>query len=114
MGYDLKIKRIEPAAQITLDEWKHCISLDSELEYVDFIEATNPKTNETIRIESVGMGVWRTEFNNEEFELTFSFRDGRRGSEISARYVDDFQIPKMKEIAGKLNAKVYGDEGEEY
>lgn len=114
MGYNLNIKRTEPESPITLDEWKHCISIDPELEYADFIEAINPMTNKIIRIDSVGMGVWSTEFNKEELKITFSFRDGRWGSEISANYVDDFQIPKMKEIASKLNAKVIGDDGEEY
>jgi hypothetical protein len=34
--------------------------------------------------------------------------------EISSSYIDDDGINKLKEVAYELNAKVVGDEGEEY
>jgi len=114
MGYNLNIKRREPETPITLDEWKECINTDTELTYSDFIETLNPMTNEMIRIDAEGMGIWSTTFNNEEYKITFSYQTGRRGNYITVRYVDDFQIPKMKQIANMLNAIVVGDEGEEY
>ncbi|NOU98503.1 hypothetical protein GC097_00485 [Paenibacillus sp. LMG 31457] len=67
-----------------------------------------------MKIDAEGMGIWITTFNDEQHKITFSFQKDRNGNYITVRYVDDFQIPKMKEIANNLNAILVGDEGEEY
>ena len=49
-------------------------------------------------------------WKKKEFNVWLSYNKGK----ISSNYIEDDGISKLKEIAQKLNAKVVGDEGEEY
>lgn len=109
MAYEVHIRRKDEANPITMKEWLDYVDKDEELTYTDFIEITLPN-GMTMGMSAEGMAVWKTEVEGEEFKITFTFRD----DEISARYVDDYQIKKMKGIANKINAIVVGDEEEEY
>jgi hypothetical protein len=109
MGYELHIKRKHEENPIMIEEWLDYIRNDKELTYTKGIEVKLPN-GMSLGMSGEGMAIWKTTFDEEELELTFLFRNG----EISARFIEDFQILKMKEIANKLGAIVVGDEGERY
>lgn len=110
MGYSVHVKRTSNENPITLEEWFNYINNDQGLEYIERIETKNPLTGEIISLVGQGMAIWKTENEGERYEITFDFRQDK----ISARYVAEFQIKKMKEIACRLHGIVVGDEGEEY
>ncbi|MCL6603726.1 MAG: hypothetical protein K6T94_12685 [Paenibacillus sp.] len=109
MAYEVHIRRKDESNPITMKEWLDYVEKDEELTFTDHIEITLPN-GMTMGMSGEGMAVWKTEVDGEEYKITFIFRD----EEISARYVDDFQIEKMKGIAKNINAIVIGDEDEEY
>ncbi|ULO08496.1 hypothetical protein H1230_06730 [Paenibacillus sp. 19GGS1-52] len=109
MAYEVHIRRKDEANPLTMKDWLNYVEKDKELTYTNHVEITLPN-GMTMGMSGEGMAVWKTEVEGEEYKITFTFRD----EEISARYVDDFQIEKMKVIANKLNAVVVGDEDEEY
>ncbi|WP_037287722.1 hypothetical protein [Saccharibacillus sacchari] len=109
MAYEIHIERKDEENSITMEEWENYIENDNELEATDHIEIELPN-GMTIGMSGEGMAVWKKTIEDEEIAVTFTFREG----EVSARYLNDNQIEKMKDIATKLQAIVVGDEGEEY
>ncbi|WP_159888684.1 hypothetical protein [Paenibacillus puerhi] len=109
MGYEIHIRRKGDDYPIQMEEWLHYIENDEELTYTNNIEITLPN-GMILGMSGEGLAIWKTEYRGEEIEITFMYKN----DEISAKYMDDFQIVKMKAIANKLNAIVVGDENEEY
>lgn len=111
MGYDLHITRAEDWTlsdkhPISEDEWMEVVNEDSTLEVslTDYYERANIKKNgQTERFHPV---VWLTHPRKPAFWLM----DG----EIVKNSADKTVVDKMVEIAQKLNARVFGDDGEEY
>jgi hypothetical protein len=109
MGYNLHIRRIQGMSPIALEDWLEYIAHDPELWLIENLEITSSEGS-TISLNGKGIARWNTMNNGKEYRVSFIYRNGR----ISAAYLDDFQITKMKEIASKLDAVIVGDEGEEY
>ena len=117
MGYDLYITRREnwfdeeDSLKISLDEWIQILRNDSEMRLDGFAEAIVSEGN-IFRTESDGLAVWLKYSGNgiDGNYAWLSFSDGN----IVCKNPDDEIITKMLEIAGRLNAKVQGDECEIY
>jgi SMI1-KNR4 cell-wall len=91
---------------ISLDEWSGYVGTDSALKYLGYREQTNPFTRETTRIHWPGYAVWD---QADEPVVPIEYRSGRitmKGQ--SARCVET-----MGRIAGALNARLFGANGEE-
>jgi hypothetical protein len=117
MGYELHITRQEnwfdedDSRQISFDEWTQILADDKEMRLDNFAEATTTN-GDTIRVESEGLSVW-TKYSGNGLNGNYAWFDYSRGS-IVCKNPDDEIIGKMLDIAGRLNAKVQGDEGEIY
>jgi len=106
MGYDLHISRVEhwvysETAPITLDEWKSYIESDSELK----IDPINNHRDDELTV------LWYGDdgiFEDNEFWLCWW------KGQIYAKNPDEALIEKMCKIAAFFNAKVLGDDDEEY
>ncbi|MDP4268398.1 MAG: hypothetical protein Q8880_13325 [Bacteroidota bacterium] len=113
MSYDLHITKAEKKWEsknnpITVEEWFTIIDSDPELKHIEKTEFKNPQTQKIITIMMENSAAW----NHSVLKRDVPFRYAR--GMISVSNPDDIIIEKMKEIAGKLNSKVLGDEGEEY
>ena len=111
MGYELHITRGDDWSrrdkpEISLDEWQDFVAGRSDFELTGVAEATNPETDEVIRIEQPGIAIWRRESG----PVWFSWW---RGS-IAVKSPDPDTIAEMVRIASSLNARVQGDDGEWY
>ncbi len=115
MGYELHIVRRvnwedDEDSHISLEEWLNYVESDTELELTNGFEMKLPdRTSSFHRIP--GFCNWtghstKTEADKPWFHYGFGM--------ISAKYPDDDTIRKMLMIAGKLNARVQGDDGEFY
>lgn len=109
MGYSLHITRADDWAHsksqpILEAEWLAIVNADSSLQIstTDYYDRRT-ETGEVKRIHPV---LWIGHSDN----VPFWFDDGA----IEVSSPDDAVIAKMKEIATKLNARVVGDDGEEY
>lgn len=117
MGYDVHITRRDNWVDendprvISLEEWKDLVANDPEMRLDNFAEATTAK-GESIYVESDGLSVW-TKYSGDGLDGGHAWFDYDNG-EIVVKNPDDEILVKMIEIAGKLNAKVQGDEGEIY
>jgi len=111
MSYGVHIeRRTAPTSEstITLKEWHAYIESSPDLEVIDAWEQANPLTGEVIRVPGDGIAVWNGLGTGKA--VHFDYRLGQ----ISTGNPDDRVIAKMKEIAHELDARVIGDEGEEY
>ncbi|MFZ5986521.1 MAG: hypothetical protein ACOYWZ_05255 [Bacillota bacterium] len=113
MGYDIHIIRAENTWEaennpITVEEWLHVVDSDPEMERIEKLEGRNPITGEVITVPMQNSAVWHHEELN--YKVPFCYSEGG----ISVARPDNIVIKKMKEIAIKLNAKVIGDDEEEY
>ena len=114
MGYDFHISRAAEWSEseskpISLSEWKEYVASDPEFRF-DTAEATTPK-GETIRYVNEGLARWTPRDGLEEGRMGwFDYRRGR----IVVKNADQKTIEKMKQIAAFFEARVFGDEGEEY
>jgi hypothetical protein len=111
LGYDFHITRARrstdsEAHPITLEEWRACSAADPELEMTGVAEAETPSG--VLRYESPGLAIWRA--HPDGAQAWFDCRDG----EIVVKNPDDAMIAKMIALAGKLGARVQGDDGEVY
>jgi hypothetical protein len=114
MAYQLHIKRHSP---IEFEEWIDAINITDgvRLNEDDFV-AVNPSTNEEIRISS-GRGSaeiyinsannWQRVYRYHEHRISFN------ATEEWAQAESDIRNYTFK-LAAKLEAKICGDEGEEY
>ena len=116
MGYDFHITRASDwteseSAPIRLDEWKAYATSDPEFRLDNYAQATTPQ-GETIRLEQDGLAVW-TAYSGHGRNgnmAWFYYWNGR----VIVTNADDEIREKMKQIAKYFNARVIGDEGEEY
>lgn len=110
MGYDIHITRAAHWFEsmnkpIHINEWKRITQEDPSLLMNGIAEVTLPNGS-VMQYGNEGLTTWL----NEEDEVYLDYRDGR----IVVKNPDEEVITKMKEIAEKLEARVIGDEGEEY
>lgn len=103
-GYNLHIERND---KITVAEWLDICSNDNSLTIQHSAKLKNPSTGEVIEISTPNSCVWISPFLRREYSFTFS-----NGSIVLG--TDKAQVKKAKKIAKLLNAKVVGDQGEEY
>jgi len=101
MGYDVHITRAESWAEnedtpISLEEWERCVEGDPEL-------IPDPDNGMPI-------AVWTALPGGDEVWPWLSWDDGN----ISTKNPDEALLEKMLSIAASLDAKVQGDDGEEY
>ncbi len=90
---------------IPLAEWQTFVGWQPDFRLDGFAEATSP-SGEVIRVEGPGLAVWTAHAH----PVCFDWRKGR----IVVKNPDQAILAKMREIAGALNARVQGDEGEFY
>ena len=117
MGYDLHISRNdewwdeEGGGGISFAEWSSFVDADETMRMDGFAEVDLPDGS-TLRTESEGLAVWTGYAGNEDGgnQAWFDFRHHA----IVVKNPDQDILTKMLEIAATLNAKVIGDEGEEY
>ena len=117
MGYDLHIVRNEQwwdeevGGGIPLAEWSSFVETDDTMRMDNLAEVKLPDGS-TLRTESEGLAVW-TEYAGNEVDgnqAWFAFRDDA----IVVKNPDQDILAKMLEVAASLNAKIVGDDGEEY
>jgi hypothetical protein len=101
MGYDVHITRAESWAEnedaaITLEEWECCVERDPEL-------MPDPDNG-------MPMAVWTAHPDGDEARPWLSWDNGN----ITTKNPDEALLEKMLSIAESLDAKVQGDDGEEY
>ena len=103
MAYDLHIE----GSGKTLEQWLEFVEQEPALEAVEVASATNPKTAESIEVQTPNAarsesGAWFTPRVREGFLV------------ITVPSPDETTIELMKNVAAKFGGKVIGDEGEEY
>jgi hypothetical protein len=113
VGYDVHITRAEDwieseSKPISLGEWQSYIQSDPELRPEPCDTATNPTTDQVITVPNKGFAVWTA--HPEGDQVWFGYWRGC----ITAKNPDKAILEKMSQIAARLNARVIGDEGEEY
>jgi hypothetical protein len=117
MGYELHITRQNDwldendSQKISLEEWKALLANDSEMRLDGFAEATTT-AGVTLRIEEEGIAVW-TKYSKDGLDGNHAWFHFSKGN-IEVKNPDDEIVAKMIDIAGKLQAKVQGDDGEFY
>lgn len=105
MGYNLHVVREDKTGDsITYDEVIKLVNENKELELKDEMKIKTPN-GDVIEIPGNYI-VWK----KKEFDVWWNYNRGK----ISSSYIDDDGINKLKKVAQELNAKVVGDEGEEY
>lgn len=112
MPYELHIRRRSPTATdspISRDEWLGYLERDPEFKRIDGIEGINPMTGATIQVPGDLMAEWTARGDPRP---PFNYFEGRISVPLRGR--DDAVMKKMKEVAAALDARVFGDEGEEY
>lgn len=117
MGYDLHISRNdewwdeEIGGGISFADWSSLVDADDTMRMDGFAEVNLPDGS-TLRIENEGLAVWTEYAGNEDGgnQAWFDFREGA----VVVKNPDQDILAKMLEVAGKLDAKVVGEEGEEY
>jgi hypothetical protein len=115
MGYDVHLTRAgnwteSESVPITLDEWRQYVAGDAEMRMDNSAEAETDAG--TLRYENEGLAVW-TAYSGHDPKGNMAWFDYFKGR-IDVKNPDDEILEKMKQIAGALQAKVVGDDGEEY
>jgi hypothetical protein len=103
-GYNLHIEREN---QISVEEWLAVCEQDKSLSVQNTAIAVNPQTGEEIEVSTPNSCVWTSPILKKKYSFTYSNGSITLGT-------DKAQLKKAKKIAKILNAKVVGDEGEEY
>ena len=117
MGYELHIVRNEECwdgetgGGISLAEWSSLVDADNTMRMDGFAKVDLPDRS-ALRTESEGLAVWTEYAGNEEGgnQAWFSFHENA----IVVKNPDQDILTKMLEIAAELDAKVIGDDGEQY
>ncbi len=112
MGYDLHLTRApvwyeSEEHPITVPEWVGLVESALDLVMEGVAEA-RVSGDAVLRYEDANLAVWTAHPSRDK--VWFDWTDG----EIVVKNPDRPTIAKMKEIAGRLHARVVGDEGEEY
>ena len=115
MGYDVHITRAahwakSESAPIALDEWLAIVRSDPEMRLDGVAEAPTPSG--PLRYENSGLAVW-TGYSEHGIDGTSVYFDYRLGK-IVVKGPNEEILVKMKQLAERLHARVFGDEGEEY
>jgi len=117
MGYNIHITRKEnwfdenDTNNISLTEWTEYIKSDNEMRLDNFAEAT-ATNGEYVRVETKGMSVW-TKYSKDGHDGNHAWFWPDSGNIVVKN--PDIEIRnKMIDIAGRLRAKVQGDDGEIY
>src|SRR5438552_7834087 len=110
MGYDVHITRKndwfdEDGPLITEEEWRAYVASDSEMVMSGVAEHTNAK-GEMIRLTHLLLTEWRRHSGSSVD--WFSYFEGS----LTVKNPDDECIAKMRQVAGKLRARVVGGDGE--
>jgi hypothetical protein len=110
MGYDLHITRADnwmDAAEHPIFDaaWTLVVDGDPSLELrtTDSYDYRDSSTGKTVRVHPV---IWKAHAEEPAFWLM--------KGEITCKNPDESTVAKMKEIAAKLGARVFGDDDEEY
>ena len=103
-GYNLYIEREN---QISVEEWLAVCEQDKSLSVQNTALAVNPQTGEAIEVSTPSSCIWTSSILKKKYSFTYSNGSVTLGT-------DKTQLKKAKKIAKILNAKVVGDEGEEY
>lgn len=116
MGYDLHITRGDhwldaEAHPITLEEWLAYVEQDPEMRLDGFAEAAVSR-GQVLRTESPGLAVW-VRWSQRGIDGGQAWFDHRKGC-VVVKSPDDEIIQKMTSIAGTLQARIIGDDGETY
>lgn len=113
MAYDIHITKrnnwFDKGADVTLEEWSELIGVDPSLEPTEKVEGkTKDGQKFEFQLKGAQLAKWKNPVSSDIVWL--NYHDG----EITISNPDDAIIKKAKELAGKLGAKVQGDEGEVY
>ena len=116
MGYSLHITRAEEwfeseHAPITLDEWLDCVRDDRELR-LEQTARTALSGGEVLEMDLPGLAVWTAWSRHDESNAMVYFWHSEGC--VDSRGVDDEVVGKLYQIAQRLGARVFGDDGEEY
>ena len=117
MGYNLHITRKEDwsdeddSNEIKLTEWTDYIRSDNEMRLEGKASATTDNGDE-VTYHNNGLAIW-TSYSKNGFDDNYAWFD-LRGGNVTVKNPDNEIINKMIDIAGRLNAKVQGDDGETY
>lgn len=116
MGYDVHITRKahwwdEDGPAISEQEWRTYLDSDPEMRLDGYAEASTP-SGDTLRVEDPGIAVWTAHPRLAEHGGWIQ-HENQTGN-IVVTNPDDAFLAKMWAIAQALQAKVVGDEGEEY
>lgn len=117
MGYSLHITRKanwsddDDSAEISLHEWRRYVQSDDEME-MESTATGMTKNDEVLEFESEGLAFWRnySRHGKDGNKAWFLFHNGQ----IEVKNPDVEIRNKMIAVAASLNAKVQGDDGEEY
>ena len=115
MGYDVHITRKahwfdEEGDEISLEEWTNYVNSSPDMRLDGFAEAETPEG--TLRVEREGLSVWLG-YSGHEPHGNMAWFDYFEGN-IKVKNPDEEILKKMYQIARSLNAKVQGEECEEY
>ena len=116
MGYEIHITRKtdwfeRDGPNISLEDWKSYISSDPDMRLDGYAEAT-AGNGDVLRVEDEGLAVW-TAYSDHGVNGNMAWLYLGSGG-IIAKNPDEEILKKMFEIAQALDARVVGDEGEEY
>lgn len=117
MGYDVYITRAEnwvdaeEEQPITLEAWLAYAQSDPEMRVDDRAEARTPD-GEVIAFNSAGLAVW-TAYSKDGQGGNHAWFDLQGGC-VVVKNPDAEILRKMSRVATHFNARVQGDEGEEY
>jgi hypothetical protein len=117
MGYDIHITRKrdwfdeDDSSEIKLTEWMDYVQSDSEMKLDNYAE-TESGSGEKIRYENQGIAIW-THYSKHGLDDNFAWFNFSNGN-VTVKNADVEIRNKMIGIAGRLNAKVQGDDGETY
>ena len=117
MGYDVHIVRNnewwdeEVGGGVSLDEWKSYLVTDPAMRMDGYAEADTAEES-VLRYENEGLAVW-VAYSGHDRDGNRAWFDHRNGSVI-VKNPDDEILKKMHSIALNMEAKVLGEEGEEY
>ena len=117
MGYDVHIVRNnewwdeDDGGGISFEEWETYLDSDPTMRMDGFAEADTAEES-VLRYENKGLAVWLA-YSGHDKDGNRAWFDYRNGSVI-VKNPDDEVLDKMCSIALHLEAKVLGEEGEEY
>jgi len=118
MGYDLHITRRahfweQDGPVITLAERQAHVAQDPKMRLDGFAEATGGEGG-VLRVDNPGIAVWTAYSGHGKDGNMAWFVQGSDGASITVKNPDPEIIRQMWRIAQRFNARVFGDEDEEY